>query len=185
MKTILSIQGSRREIDEQGNKIPFEISNKSIIMKKYGFNVITPETYWYSDSNLYETIKKEIDNNQIDAIMGNSAGGYMGYYLSNFYNLPCLLLNPALAKTSEAPTIQKLPENIINSNDNGNKLIVIGNRDLKVRHGVDFNLVLEFLQSKNFFNIKTNKLFVEQGVSHSISIELFEKYFIKFKDMFF
>jgi len=39
---ILSVQGSSREVDGDGNNIPFQISNKVDIMAKYGYEVITP-----------------------------------------------------------------------------------------------------------------------------------------------
>lgn len=176
---ILNIQGSRKEIDNNGNIIPFEISDKVKVMEKYGYNVITPVARWYSDPNLFNTVNNEIKNNKIDAIIGNSAGGYMAFYLSNFYRIPTLMLVPALASTSEAPKIQKMPEEFYKSPIYNKQMVVIGNRDLKIRHGVDFHLSLDFLQSKGFFEVG-NKMYVEDGMSHHINLKTFEKYFDKF-----
>jgi hypothetical protein len=177
---ILSIQGSRREIDEHGNKILFEVNNDKInIIKKYGDNVITPVTYWYSDPSLFNTINKEIINNKIDAIIGNSAGGYMAFYLSNYYKIPAFMLNPALAITSEAPAIQKLPNEFYEAPIFNKQFVVIGNSDLKSKGGVDFDLVLKFFQEKGFFKVG-NKMYVEDRMSHSVNDVIFEKYFDKF-----
>ena len=180
---ILSIQGSTREVDTQGNPIPFEISNKVPIMKKYGDNVITPVVRWYSDPNLFKTINDVIEKNDIGAIVGNSAGGYLAFYLSNYYEIPSLMLNPAVAPTSEAPTIQKVPSDFIESPIFNKQMVIIGNRDLKKRGGVDFNLVVDFFQQKGFFKVG-NKMFLEQGMSHWVPNDIFEKYFDKFYKLY-
>jgi uncharacterized protein len=180
---ILSIQGSRREIDEEGKVIPFEVSDKVEIMAKYGDNIITPVAMWYSDPSLFNTVNKEIQNNKIDAIVGNSAGGYMAFYLSNYYRIPALMLVPALAKTSEAPNIQKMPKQFYDAPTFNKQMVLIGNRDLKIRRGVDFHLSLEFLQSRNFFKLG-NKMYVEDGMSHWVPPDVFEKYFDKFYNLY-
>ena len=180
---ILSIQGSRREVDKEGNSIPFEISDKVEIMEKYGDEVITPVARWYSNPSLFKTVNDEIEKQQIDAIIGNSAGGYLAFYLSNYHKIPVLLLNPALATTSEAPNIQSMPKEFLEAPIYNKQMVLIGNRDLKIRWGVDFHLVLEFLQSKDFFEVG-NKMYVEQGMSHSVPNDIFEKYFDRFYKMY-
>lgn len=180
---ILSIQGSRRETDENGNKLPFEISDKTLVVKKYGYNVIVPETYWYSDPNLFNTINKEFNNNSIDAVIGNSAGGYMAFYFSNYYKIPALLLNPAVASTSQAPNIQKMPNEFYEAPIYNKQMVLVGNSDLKKKGGVDFDLVINFFQDKGFFKVG-NRMYVEDRMSHSVSIGVFEKYFIKFHQMY-
>jgi len=176
---ILSIQGSGREIDSEGNPIPFEISTKADIMSKYGYEVITPVARWFSDPNLFKTVHDEIEKHKIDAILGNSAGGYMAFYLSNYYKIPALLLNPAIASTSTAPTIQKMPVEFYKAPTFNKQLVLIGNRDSKKIGGVDFHLVLEFLQSRDFFKVG-NKMYLEQGMFHGVPDDIFEKYFDKF-----
>lgn len=183
MQKILSIQGSSREVDEEGKAIPFEISKKADIMAEYGFDVVTPVARWYSNPNLFETINREMVKNDFSAILGNSAGGYMAFYLSNFYKIPTLLLNPAVASTSEAPKIQKMPQQFYDAPIYNKQMVLIGNRDLKVKRGVDFHLVLEFLQSKDFFKVG-NKMYLEQGMEHWVPSEIFTKYFDKFYNMY-
>jgi len=181
MKNILSIQGSSREVDVSGNTIPFVVSDKSEIMEQYGYHVVTPVARWYSNPSLFKTINDEIKKRKFDAILGNSAGGYMAFYLSNYYRIPSLMLNPAIALTCEAPRIQRMPQKFYDAPTFNKQMVLIGNRDLKVRGGVDFHLVLGFLQEKDFFKVG-NKMFLEQGMSHSVSPELFRKYFEKFID---
>lgn len=180
---ILNIQGSGKEVDDQGNLITFKVGDKSEVMKKYGDNIITPNTYWYSDLDLFKTINSYMNKFKIDALVGNSAGGYMAFYFSNYYKIPVLLLNPAIAPTSEAPVIQKLPKEFTESPIFNKQMVLIGNRDLKKRGGVDFDLVLEFLQKKGFFKVG-NKMYVEQGMSHSVPLNIFEKYFDKFYNLY-
>jgi len=181
---ILSIQGSRREIDEYGKIIPFEISDKVKIMEKYG-EVITPEVRWYSNSKLFDLMNNIITNNKIDAIFGNSAGGFLSFYLSNYYKIPTFMVNPAIANTSEAPTLQKLPNEVLNASIYDKQMVVLGNSDLKMKGGVDFHLVIDFLSTKGFFKQKTNKMFIEEGMKHSMSLNIFEKYFDKFINYYF
>lgn len=177
---ILLIQGSRRDTDDNGQLLPFERSNLANIMEEYGIEVITPVVRWYSDKNLFNTINIEFLKHDIDGIVGNSAGGYMAYYFSNYYNVPALLLNPAIASSSEAPTIQKIPESFLNAEQSGKQLVVLGNSDLKKKGGVDFNLVIDFLTSKSFINYKDNRLFIEQSIGHHLPADIFSKYFKKF-----
>jgi len=181
---ILNIQGSSREIDENGNKISFKISDKTSIMKKYG-KVITPEVRWYSNPNLFDLLNNVILNNQIDIIVGNSAGGYMAYYLSNYYKIPTFMINPALAITSEAPKIQRIPKNFINAQQFNKQMVILGNSDLRSKGGVDFHLVIDFFSKNGFFNIKTNKMFIEQKMKHYMPLEIFNKYFKKFINYYF
>jgi len=180
---ILSIQGSGREVDEEGNSIPFEISDKVKIMSKYGDDVITPEARWYSNPSLFNTINDEIQKQKIGAIIGNSAGGYMAFYLSNFYKIPTLMLVPALASTSEAPRIQKMPQDFYDAPTFNKQMVLVGNRDLRKKGGVDFHLSMDFLQSKDFFKIG-NKMYMEDGMSHGVPMDIFEKYFDKFYKMY-
>jgi hypothetical protein len=182
---ILHIKGSVPETDKFGKKIFFNKGLKHDILKKYGDNIYTPEVLWYSDPNLFNTIIKTIENKKIDIIIGSSAGGYMSYYLSNYYKLPSLMFNPAVAETSEAPVIQPVPQYIKNSDPYNKQMVIVGNRDLKIRGGVDFNLVINFFKSNNFFNVKTNKMYIESGMSHGVPNNIFEKYFDKFYHLYF
>jgi len=177
---IISIQGLRKETDDKGNHLPFVISNRSDIMESYGNKVVTPVANWFSDKNLFETINKEFQKQKFDAILGNSAGGYMTFYFSNYYRVPALMLNPALASTSLAPTIQKMPKEFYDAPIYDKQMVLVGNRDLKIRNGgVDFHLVIEFFQSKGFFKVG-NKMYVEEGMSHQVPTKVFIKIFEKF-----
>lgn len=58
----------------------------------------------------FDILKKYIQENQIEFLVGRSHGGFMGYWLSEELGLPCLLMNPQLSLSTHKqtkPPIQK------------------------------------------------------------------------------
>lgn len=181
---ILNIQGMRKEVDEQGNPIPFQPTDKLKILKKYG-EVFNPEVRYFSNPDLFQLTSDIIKRENVDCIVGHSAGGYLAFYLSNYFKIPSLIINPAIASNSLAPKLQICPPSYKSVPMYNKMLVVIGNRDFKKYGGVDFDLAINFFQKEGFFKIKTNKMFVEDGMFHGISLDLFEKYFKKFLSLYF
>lgn len=152
---ILNIHGLRKEIDDNGNVIPFDPGDKIDILKKYG-NVYNPELKYFSNPNLFKLTSEIIIKNDIDCLVGHSAGGYLVFYLSNFFKIPAYIINPAIAENCLAPKLQICPTEYKNTPIFNKQLIVIGNRDRKDIGGVDFNLVIDFLSKIDFFKININ-----------------------------
>ena len=72
------------------------IEPKREIIEKYS-EVIAPNRDYDSEPNIYTELKKIIQENSINHIIGSSMGGRLAYHLSTELNLPCLLFNPALS----------------------------------------------------------------------------------------
>ena len=77
-------------------------------MLKYG-EVFGPQIDYRSSENVFNTLVEKYSNHNIDVVIGNSAGGLAGYYISLVYHTPCLIFNPALPYSS---IVQKLPTNL-------------------------------------------------------------------------
>ena len=58
------------------------------------------------DPYTIQTLLERYKNEKIELVIGSSMGGLTAYYLSWFWQIPCLAFNPALPYRS---TIQELP----------------------------------------------------------------------------
>lgn len=150
------------------------------ILTQFDDDLVYPPLYWYNGDYIFPHVQKIIESQNIDAIVGYSAGGHISYHLSNKYQIPALSLNPAIARTSEAPTLQTVTDDISNSPICDKQLIVIGKNDRKYAGGVDGHLVEKELNMNGF----GGKIFVVPGVHHSISYRLFNKSFKYFYEKF-
>ena len=62
------------------------------------------------DHNSYEILKKYIQDQKIQFLIGQSHGGFMAFWLAEELGLPCLLTNPALslrAKKRVSPDVSQ------------------------------------------------------------------------------
>lgn len=177
--SILYINGSRPLLKEDGS---LNVNRRSQLiynrLSQFGDNVIYPSVYWKGGEMIFDEMIEIVENNNIKAIVGNSAGGYVSFYLSNGYNIPSMSINPAMASTSEAPTLQPVPSNIKNSPLNSKQLIVIGDKDTKADRGVDGSLVMKDLKNMGF----GGEILILENTYHRLSNEQFDetfKYFYK------
>lgn len=149
--SILYINGSRPLLTEDGK---LNVNRRSQLvynnLSQFGDNVIYPSVYWRGGEMIFDEMIEIVENNNIKAIVGNSAGGYVSFYLSNAYNIPSISINPAMASTSEAPLLQPVPLEIKNSSLNSQQLIIIGDKDTKTDGGVDGKLVMNDLKKIGF-----------------------------------
>jgi hypothetical protein len=118
------------------------------ILSQFGNPVIHAEIDWKSSENQIVGIVDIIRNNDICAIVGFSAGGYVSFELSNKFRIPALSINPAMARTSAAPQLQPMP--FESDNINSNQVVVIGDKDTKETKGVDGDLVIDMLNDLKF-----------------------------------
>lgn len=158
-KTIIYLDG---RCYENKNEERLKILNKQ-------FNVIEPIITKDNKDNLYVESEKIIKENKIEAIVGISTGGYIGYYLSNTYKIPALLLNPAL---NCVPILreQKMPKQVYNSDEFEKQILVLGINDVVVNP----MLALKIIEHKN--NI------YKVDIEHQIPLDVFKKYLKLFID---
>ncbi|MDO5608402.1 MAG: YqiA/YcfP family alpha/beta fold hydrolase [Capnocytophaga sp.] len=70
------------------------------VLSRYG-TVLGPTLDYANTPGLFEQLAN--DHHDIDAIIGSSAGGLVGYYLAQTLHKPCLLFNPAISFRSQMP----------------------------------------------------------------------------------
>lgn len=170
---ILYLGGSAPELNRKG-KLIVRRGKQSLysILSTFGDDVLAPKIYWHGGNYLFDEISDIIETENIKALVGNSAGGLLSFYLSNRYKIPAMSINPAIAPTSEAPTLQIIPDDVIMSKLNPNQLIVIGEEDRKSnwKKGgqVDTHLVLSMLKELKFEE-KGGTIIIYPDTYHSIS----------------
>jgi hypothetical protein len=176
---ILYIGGTKKTIDENGNHLPFEKSlEKEFILQKFGDTVIYPEIFWDRGNYLASYLSHVIESQKINAVVGYSAGGYLGFYLCNKYKIPGLHFNPAIANNCLAPRLQPIDYKMKISPLFREQIMVLGEKDTKDSGGVDYPLVVEFLEDIKFRE-KGGEIFIEP-IEHRINDEILERYFTYF-----
>ncbi len=139
--------------------------NKREILEEYG-EVIAPILDYKNNSNIYNLLSNQIIDEKIDIIIGSSLGGFMGYYLSENFNKPSLLFNPALPYRS----VNQIINEKINPEKEVFKYIVLGRLDNIVK----FEDNLDFL-IKNTINYTSLEIKIINNLEHRIPLEIFKK----------
>jgi hypothetical protein len=149
---------------------------KRAVLERYG-KVISPDLDYFGNSKIFSMLTSTIKIEYIDIIIGSSMGGFMGYYLSNTWNKPALLFNPAL---SSQPVRQEI--NFQNSaQEQPPKLIlVLGKLDCIVNP----NDTLQWLAQNQKLQART-KIKVQNNMEHQIPLSIFEEEIIDFFTNFY
>ena len=71
------------------------VNERTRWLQQYGL-VINPLLSYKNIPETYQKIEKLIHKFRPDVIVGSSMGGYLGFFLGNYYRIPTILLNPAL-----------------------------------------------------------------------------------------
>ena len=137
---------------------------KRSILQKFG-TVFSPAIDYRTEYNSIELLVDQFRNKRIHTVIGSSLGGFVGYYISDDYNLPSLLFNPALASRSIS---QKVPN--YNTPYLSFKQIVLGSKD----EVVDPRGTLTFL-SKNLQQYTNYHIHVRQDLAHQIPVDIFRE----------
>lgn len=178
-RSILFINGSRGWLkDDLSLNIYRRNQDSSNILSQFGDHVIYGGVYWRAGEIIFDDMREIIENNNIVAIVGNSAGGYTSFYLSNKYKIPAMGINPAMCSTSEAPTLQPLPEDIKVAPLYPKQLVIIGDKDSKKVGGVDGELTMKMLKEMRFEEKGGEILIVP--AEHKITREQFDNAFKHF-----
>ncbi|AFM03410.1 putative esterase [Bernardetia litoralis DSM 6794] len=95
----------------------FLTDEKRVILEKYTNNLVAPSIDYRKDPYTIQTLLECYKDEKIELVIGSSMGGLTAYYLSWFWQIPCLAFNPALPYRS---TIQELPALPISINNEKN-----------------------------------------------------------------
>lgn len=162
--------------------MPFEKSPYfEHVFTMFGDKLIYPPVYWYEGDYMFPYFEEIIEKEKIDLIIGYSAGGHCGFHLCNKYKIKGIHFNPAIARTSEAPTLQILPKSYKNFPVHYDQVIVIGEEDRKWKGGVDGQLVLQYLKSIQFD--KKGEIIIIPDLEHAVPIGIFKMVFEYYKEL--
>lgn len=151
--TILYIHGLN------GNLSP----EKRLILEHYG-NVLAPSIDYENAPNSISDIIKTYPDITFDVVMGSSMGGFAGYYVSNHFQCPALLFNPALAKRTVEQHIHEITYKI-----SPVKHIVLGTEDdvVNPKDTLQFIADIVDLQPNIFIHLRNH-------LAHRIPIGVFK-----------
>lgn len=137
---------------------------KRALLERYG-KVFSPSIDYEADSESIARLIELYDSHDINVVIGSSMGGFAGYYISNAFQLPALLFNPALAERS---VTQNIPE--IKNETSVFKHIVLGTKDRVVNPKQTLIFLADTLS--NHPNYKVN---IHNDLEHRIPIAVFEQ----------
>lgn len=89
-------------------------------------NVLAPSID-YSKSNIEEELMYIVESFQPDVIIGSSMGGHCALMLANYYNIECIVFNPAIHSRSIEPNLDRLEAK--DPNFNFQPVVVLGLED--------------------------------------------------------
>lgn len=139
-------------------------TTKRKALEKYG-KVFSPAIDYKTNYNSIELLINQYQNQKIDAVIGWSMGGFVGYYLSDAFQKPGLLFNPALASR---PVSQRIPE--IKTPYLNYKQIVLGSKD----EVIDPKETLYFL-TKNLHEYTDYHIHIRQNMNHFVDEKVFNE----------
>ena len=180
---VMFLTGSCWMRDDWGKLKPFiKDPNFIKVFTMFGDQIMYPPIYWYEGNYMFPYLEQIIEKDRPDLIVGYSAGGHPGFHLCNKYKIRGLHFNPAIARTSEAPTLQILPEDYKTLPLFGEQVMVIGEQDRLDKGGVDAHLVVKSLEEKGFEGAG-GEILIIPGLGHGVPIQLFEMAFAYYREM--
>jgi len=81
-------------------------------LEMLGHEVDAPDMCWDAGGNFISIADHIAYEDNFDLIIGSSMGGYFAYELGKHFDIPVLLLNPALHSRSIEPHVEKLHEDL-------------------------------------------------------------------------
>jgi len=151
---ILYIHGLNSSLSEE----------KRTILEQYG-TVFAPTIDYENNASSISELIETYKDQDINIVIGSSMGGFAGYYISNAFQRPALLFNPALAKRS---VHQNIPE--LTHHKSSLKHIILGTADTVV----DPKDTLQFLSNTIAQHPEYN-IHLRNDLDHRIPVEIFKE----------
>lgn len=133
----------------------------AILKDEFGLEVIAPEIDYEKHAgslDLFDYLAGLIEKEKIRIIIGSSFGGYMGFHLSEFCQIPGYLFNPALSGKSLQVPVRMERSDI-------KKFIIIGKHD----EIIDPEKTKEYVWKKDY----KNTFIIEENFGHQTEPKLF------------
>jgi predicted esterase YcpF (UPF0227 family) len=148
---------------------------KRAILERYA-TVIAADLDYKSNPNMIEHLYNTYQDQEIDAIIGSSMGGFAGYYLAQLFKVPSMLYNPALPY--RGTTEQMVPAHLP-MNDPASMRIVLGAQDDLIKAKDNLTFLAQHMTGKTDY-----KLIVRKDLAHQIPLDVFEEETKAFFEMF-
>lgn len=139
---------------------------KRTILENYG-TIIAPDLDYKSNPNVIQNLYDEFKNQDINAIIASSMGGFTGYHLANSMGICTLLYNPALPYRND---VKQIIPSSLPTNQSLLMRIILGGQDdiIKAKDN------LAFLAQN--CNLKTDyTIVIKNDLAHQIPIAIFEE----------
>jgi len=137
-------------------------------LESLGHKVDAPDMCWDVGGNFTSIADHIAYEDNFDLIIGSSMGGYFAYELGKTFDIPVLLLNPALHSRSMEPEVTVCPEDEV-----GYPLVFLGvgsNDDV-----IDYTKTLEYLDEDAICFFENNCLIGDHG--HQTPLDFFQEVF--------
>ena len=139
---------------------------KRVVLENYG-SVIAPDLDYTSNPDMIQNLYDEFHQQNINAIIGSSMGGFAGFHLANALGVCALLYNPALPYRNSV--VQNIPPDLPKKQSPLLR-IVLGGQDEVVKAKDN----LAFL-SQNAGEFGDCTIEIVNGLAHQIPIDVFEE----------
>lgn len=138
---------------------------KRAILESYG-TVFAPDLEYKSNPNVIQNLYDEYKDQDINAIIGSSMGGFAGFHLANSLGICALLYNPALPYRNNV--VQNIPIHLSKKHSPLMRIVLGGRDDV-----VNAKDNLAFL-SQNFSDLKDCSIEIINALGHQIPVDIFE-----------
>ena len=139
---------------------------KRAILENYG-TVIAPDLDYKSNPNVVQNLYDEYKDQDINAIIGSSMGGFAGFHLAHSLGICALLYNPALPYRNSVVQNISLP---LSKKHSPLMRIVLGGQDEVINATDNLNFL-----SQNFSDLKDCSIEIINALGHQIPVHIFEE----------
>lgn len=153
---ILFLHGLESKLSEQ----------KRAILEIYG-TVIAPDLDYKLNPDVIQNLYDEYKNQDINAIIGSSMGGFAAFHLASSMGVCALLYNPALPYRNSV--VQHIPSNLQKKQSPLMRIILGGQDDvIKAKDNLGF-------LAQNCFKNTDYAILIKNDLAHQIPVDVFEE----------
>lgn len=139
---------------------------KRAILETYG-TVITPDLDYKSNPDANQNLYNGFNNQNINAIIGSSMGGYAAYHLANSLGICAMFDNPALPYRNSV--VENIPSDLPKKRSLHIRIVLGGLDDvIKAKDNLAF-------LAQNFSELKECTIQIVNELAHQIPVAVFEK----------
>jgi predicted esterase YcpF (UPF0227 family) len=139
---------------------------KRAILETYG-SVIAPDIDYKSKPNVIKNLYNQYYDQDINAIIGSSMGGFAAYHLANSLGICALLYNPALPYRND---IEQITPTTLPVNNSAFMRFVLGAQDDIIKAKDNLNYLAQHSNPATDYEIS-----IKRDLAHQIPIEVFSQ----------